>query len=314
MNSVAVVMCVFNEEEYLETAIKSILSQTYQFFTFYILNDCSTDRSKEIIDSFNDSRIMYRENESRIGLGKSLKILCQDLTEDYILRMDADDVALPERLEKLLKAANCNGYKLIGSVYFTITESGQRIGGKSRHLNDLECRNLIGLKSTIGHPTMLISTKYYHLCGGYSGITPASDYDLLTNFVVNGFKIGMLEEPLLEFRIKEKSTGRTNGYVQKKAFNYILKSRKKRLPIDVDKFDSKFSSSRYKLPKYMFSLSFRCKIFSDKLRLDGKKIPSFFFMFVSFCLSPIQAQFYCRIALFLLLKKLNRLGIKIKSL
>ena len=65
--SVAVVMCVFNEEKFVGSAVESILAQSHKNFNFYIVNDCSSDRSKEIILSFTDPRINYSENAKRLG-------------------------------------------------------------------------------------------------------------------------------------------------------------------------------------------------------------------------------------------------------
>ena len=69
---VTVLMSVYNGERYLREAIDSILNQTYKDFEFLIINDGSTDRTKEILDSYNDRRIKIITNKKNIGLTKSL--------------------------------------------------------------------------------------------------------------------------------------------------------------------------------------------------------------------------------------------------
>jgi glycosyltransferase involved in cell wall biosynthesis len=311
--SVAIVMCVFNEERFVRSAVESILAQSYKNFNFYIINDCSSDRSKEIIEGYKDPRIKYSENAKRLGLGQSLRQICACLNEDYILRMDADDIALPKRLETQLNVAITNEYDMLGTKYIVIDEDDREIG-ISKYINDKASQNLIGLKSTIGHPTMLIRTAAYKQCGGYSGITPASDYDLITNFVINKYKIGTLDKALLKFRIKRNSTGMINGFKQRKAFNYILKCRKNGLPIDVDKFQEEVIRQESSITSIIYKYSFFLKIKSDKLRLNRNFFTSALYLTLSILISPLQMQVFARLFLFKLLAMLLNLGFEIQTL
>ena len=97
---VSVIMPVFNAEKYVGQAIESILSQTFTSFEFLIFNDGSTDNSFERISSFKDDRIKifhYDSNEGHlVHLNRGLNIA----VGEFIARMDADDISLPERLEK----------------------------------------------------------------------------------------------------------------------------------------------------------------------------------------------------------------------
>ena len=69
---VTVLMSVYNGERYLREAIDSILNQTFKDFELLIINDGSTDRTKEILNSYNDPRIRVINNEKNIDLTKSL--------------------------------------------------------------------------------------------------------------------------------------------------------------------------------------------------------------------------------------------------
>lgn len=97
---VTVLLPVYNGEKYLREAIDSILTQTYTNFEFLIINDGSTDRTEEIILSYTDPRIVYVKNEQNLRLIATLNKGLKLAKGKYIARMDADDISLPERLEK----------------------------------------------------------------------------------------------------------------------------------------------------------------------------------------------------------------------
>lgn len=95
---VTVLMSVYNSEKYLLEAIRSILNQTFSDFEFLIINDGSSDRSLEIIESLRDPRVRIINNSCNIGLTKSLNIGIKQACGELIARMDADDISYPDRL------------------------------------------------------------------------------------------------------------------------------------------------------------------------------------------------------------------------
>ena len=101
-------MPVYNAEKYLKEAIDSILNQTYEDFLFFIINDGSSDDSEKIILNYKDSRIRYLKNEENKGLIFTLNRGLELITTKYLVRMDADDISYPERLEILLDIMNSN--------------------------------------------------------------------------------------------------------------------------------------------------------------------------------------------------------------
>jgi len=97
---VTVLMPAYNVGKYLNESIDSILAQTYTNFQFLIINDGSTDQTEEIILTYKDPRITYIKNEKNIGYIASLNKGLELISSRYIVRMDADDIALPHRIEK----------------------------------------------------------------------------------------------------------------------------------------------------------------------------------------------------------------------
>ena len=99
MAAISVLMAVFNCDKYLKEAIDSILDQTWEDFEFIIVNDGSTDNSLGILRAYQDKRlkiITYKENR---GVAYARNVGLKHCTSDYIALMDADDVALPDRLK-----------------------------------------------------------------------------------------------------------------------------------------------------------------------------------------------------------------------
>lgn len=123
---ISVLMPVYNGEAYLREAIDSILGQTFTDFEFVIINDGSTDATKDIILSYTDPRIHYVENEINLKLIATLNKgidLCQG---KYIARMDADDISVPERLQKQFEfLENHQEVGIIGTWYQTFDDRGK---------------------------------------------------------------------------------------------------------------------------------------------------------------------------------------------
>ena len=97
---VSVVMSTFNDELTIENSVKSILEQTYTNYEFLIMDDCSTDNTYKILEKFKESnnQIKIFKNKSNLGLTKSLNILIQNSTGEYIVRQDADDISHKMRI------------------------------------------------------------------------------------------------------------------------------------------------------------------------------------------------------------------------
>lgn len=99
MPSVSILMPVYNAEPYLSEAIQSMLNQTYTDFELIILDDCSTDGSADVVQTFSDKRIIYHRNEVNSGLANNLNTGLKLAKGKYIARMDGDDISLPHRLQ-----------------------------------------------------------------------------------------------------------------------------------------------------------------------------------------------------------------------
>lgn len=195
-----VIMPVYNCEKYLHEAIDSILNQSYTDFEFIIINDGSTDQSKVIIDSFKDIRINYIENEVNLGLITTLNKGLKMAKGEYIFRMDADDIAYPDRIEKQIFFMESNKNIAISGTWFIKT-------GK-HHFNTFpdnqkECQLQLLNNVVLGHPTVIIRKKALLEAGlqyKHSAIH-AEDYRLWADAVMAGLQISNIPHVLLTYRI-----------------------------------------------------------------------------------------------------------------
>ena len=100
MARITILMPVYNGERFLKETVDNVLCQTYTDFSFLIINDGSTDRTEEIILSYDDLRIIYCRNEKNLGLVMTLNKGIEMIETEFLARMDADDLWEPTKLAK----------------------------------------------------------------------------------------------------------------------------------------------------------------------------------------------------------------------
>jgi glycosyltransferase involved in cell wall biosynthesis len=100
MPAISVILPVFNAEKYLKDSIESLFAQSFSDFELIIIDDCSTDNSFEILEGFSDPRIRLYRNDKNLRVVKTLNKGLELAQGKYIARMDADDIAHPERFQQ----------------------------------------------------------------------------------------------------------------------------------------------------------------------------------------------------------------------
>jgi len=102
--SLSVLMTAYNADRYIGAAIESILNQSYTDFALLIIDDCSTDQTLEIINSFDDKRILVFKNQQNQGYLKSINTLLEKCKGDYIAFQDADDWSHQDKFQIQINA------------------------------------------------------------------------------------------------------------------------------------------------------------------------------------------------------------------
>ncbi|MEK6951610.1 MAG: glycosyltransferase [Nanoarchaeota archaeon] len=208
---ISVVMCVYNDEKYVAEAIESILNQTFKDFEFIILNDGSTDKTQQIIDSFKDRRIIRIKNEKNLKLTRSLNKVLMRARGDFIAIQDSDDISRVDRLEKEIKVLEegSEDVAVVSSFYIRINEKGKKYHNKAP-LEFNALKNKFLSFSPIHHSSVLIRKKALEDVGLYNEKYKESQDHELWFRLLKKYKFKIVPEELLIAR----TTGRTKERVQ----------------------------------------------------------------------------------------------------
>lgn len=218
--AISVLMPVYNAERYITGAVESILNQTLTEFEFIIINDGSSDRSLEILQRFaqQDTRIRLINRENK-GLVKTLNEGLTLAKAPLIARMDADDMAYPDRfiLQKEFMGQNPNVVCLGG--YFEIIDGAGRPLTLLRPPLDDETIQELALKghSAIAHPVAMLRLSAVKQVGGYrEAFKAAEDLDLWLRLGEIG-QLANIPYPLLQYRFVSSSISGQNASLQKQS-------------------------------------------------------------------------------------------------
>ncbi|MBN1126564.1 MAG: glycosyltransferase [Sedimentisphaerales bacterium] len=201
---ITVLMSVYNGQAYLRQAMDSILQQTFKNFEFLIINDGSTDASREIILSYQDARIRLIDNPSNIGLTRSLNRGLQMARGKWIARQDADDLSFPERLARQIGFVQAHPECAILGAQAEVIDAD---GGVIRTGFSVKPTTLLGIKWSVlfGSPFVHSSVLFRkdiirEELGGYNeAFKTNQDFELWSRLLFRYIGLN-LEIPLVQTR------------------------------------------------------------------------------------------------------------------
>jgi len=203
---ITVLMPAYNAERYIAEAIASVLQQSFTNFELVIVNDGSTDGTRNVISTFRDKRIKLID-QPNMGVAAALNTGLAYATAPYIARFDADDVCYPERLEKQLAfLLNNPEYILVGSDADYILENGDFLFSFQciAHTHH-EIMEKLYFYCPFIHPAVMYRKDSVCNAGGYpTNAHNFEDYLLWTNIAKAG-KLHNLAEPLIKYRLNPAS-------------------------------------------------------------------------------------------------------------
>ena len=204
---VSIVMAVFNESKNIAIAIDSIINQNYKLWNLVIVDDGSTDDTNKIVQSYVDKHdnIELLVNKINCGLAYSLNKAISNSNSEYIARMDADDVALPDRLEGQIKYLNKHPEI---DVLGTGAEVVRANGKKSTVFKPENHATILGSIEKINpffHSSVMMRRNFIESLGGYDAkCLRAQDYDLWLRGV-DKFRYHNLQEVLMTYSSRNQS-------------------------------------------------------------------------------------------------------------
>ncbi len=214
MPKVTVLIPVYNRERYLRDAIDSLLAQTFTDFELLIIDDGSTDSSRELVRAYEDARIRLLCNEQNQGIPATRNRGIKEARGEYLAFLDSDDRALPERLARQVAFLDHHpDYAAVGSWVEWMDEAGRplgRIKRKTVDANRIAAERLF--RSGLQNPTVLAHTKILRAYGHREDLALGSDYDLWAR-VATDFKLTNLPQVLVYCRTHCGRT--TEGQVER---------------------------------------------------------------------------------------------------
>lgn len=208
---ITVLMALCNGGEYLKETVQSVLNQTYRNFEFLIVNDCSTDNSLAVIESFHDERVKIHTNARNLGQTPSLNAGLKLAQGDYFARMDGDDLALPQWLEAQLEYIQKHPrYSVVSSYAVAIDEKNRikKLYKPPMNREDIILRSLI--TPPIHHVGSIFKRKDIIDNGGYDNrYIYAADYELWERLIRNNFEITTNSQILVAIREHGRSVSRS---------------------------------------------------------------------------------------------------------
>lgn len=219
MDKVNVLMCTYKEEiSIVKQAVESIIQQTYQNIELIVVID-NPDRM-DLVDLFENYRsffsMKYVVNETNMGLPKSLNIGLALCDAAFVARMDADDIALPDRIENQMDFLLKNHCDLVGGYIQLIDENGSILYNRTNYpIHDKAIRRMLLFKDCVPHPTWFFRREIAIKLNGYREIFAAEDYDFLIRAMFVGAKFGILPKVCLQYRVNRSGITQNNLGLQK---------------------------------------------------------------------------------------------------
>ena len=219
---ITVLMPVYNGEMYLHAAIDSILKQTFQNFEFLIVDDGSKDRSIDLILSYNDSRISLLQNEQNRGTANALNQGIASARGDYIIRMDCDDISLPDRIEHLVKFMDLHHDVGIAGSAMRLIKNGKLKNTRFQQKSDEELKITLLFNTCFFHPTVIMRSSIVKDHPYPDNFIYAQDYNFWTQIAIHT-KFANIDKILLYFREHPAQISHKKAVLQKSNARLIRK-------------------------------------------------------------------------------------------
>jgi O-antigen biosynthesis protein len=214
---VSVCVAYFNHGEFLPHALESLEKQTYRNFEVIVVDDGSTDSaSKEVFRSLQrryastDWKFIEKENGY---LGQTRNFAARQASGDFLVFVDADNVAAPEMLERMVRAINTSGAACLTCHHLVfVTDAARHKGNWLYRVNPLgPCLELAVYENVLGDANFIVRRSVFEKVGGFSEDRDLGyeDWEFLLKLIVDGHVVDVIPEPLFYYRRRPSSMVRS---------------------------------------------------------------------------------------------------------
>lgn len=232
MTRLSVLMTVYNGEKYLQESVQSILNQTFSGFKFLIVDDGSSDKSREIIRSLEDGRLELIELPEHIGHAKALNRGLSTIKTPFVARMDADDISLPHRLERQMNFMESHPQVGICGTFVRAFDGRRRIQVPFPCFSK-EIKVKLLFECALAHPTVVMRKDMLDAHGLMYNeeLDHSYDWDLWQR-AAQCFELANISEFLLEYRLHNQSVTVLSSDRQEKVAEKLDRAVLARLELD----------------------------------------------------------------------------------
>lgn len=202
---VSVLMCAWNAGQYIAETMQSIINQTYQNFELIIADDGSTDNTRDVIATFNDSRIKYHYKEHG-GLADSRNFARTKAKGDFLVIVDSDDLIAPSLLEKEIRIFEENtDDSLVVYPHLAFMRPNGEKQGNGWAYRDYSREEIIPVlfrtgRNVVPEASMMIPRHLLEKVGAYNPLLRDSDNEFIARLACHTAKFICLKEPLYFYR------------------------------------------------------------------------------------------------------------------
>lgn len=177
---VSIIMLTYNRAGYIAEAIESALTQTYQNFELIIIDDGSTDNTKEVVHGFTDTRIRYIHDSVNKGLYARRAESLSYVNGAYVAILDSDDAwSSSEKLAEQVAFMETNPECAVVGTFITLIDSaGNQIGTNEYHTSDTAIRRHMLPRCQFANSSVLMRKSALDTTTGYQQFAPAEDMEL----------------------------------------------------------------------------------------------------------------------------------------
>lgn len=197
---VSIILPTYNGAKYIKASIDSCLNQTYKNIELIIVDDGSIDKTKDIIEAYNDERIKYIKHNKNLGLAEALNTGFANSTGEYLTWTSDDNIYAPNSIETMVNFLNTHSeIAFVYANFYFIDENGEVLQPqKVESPEKLKDRNCIG-------PCFLYRKEVHETIGDYnSKIKLAEDYEYWIR-VFRKFRMQNIIEFLYYYRLHHES-------------------------------------------------------------------------------------------------------------
>lgn len=223
---VSVITAVYNDEEFIEKSVDSILNQTLSEFEFIIVDDGSTDNTLKILNELSkkDKRVKVISQKNS-GAASARNTAIDAAKGFYIAIQDSDDISSPDRLKKQVdQLLNSGDDNLISCTGYNIIDIDDAVVATHNKIYNDITGNVLKGNTSVCHPSMMLAKNLLISVGGYNTFySKTEDYDLIYRLLEGGAFVDKINECLYSYRMRENSeSSMNNGAYWKRVYENHL--------------------------------------------------------------------------------------------